>query len=452
MSKYKLIGDYTIHDVIAEKIDDSVTARIPFVSENGSLQYGIDKVFRDLRKKSIFPSENGIDILSLAALVYLADTRISRSRHSEDSWVREITIELPVINLAKWLSLEGVFSKMLNFLTGDRWTIRFSQRDISLAEEIAQGTGFDVVSLFSGGMDSLIGAINHLENNNRVAFISHAGDGFTKDAQKSLIAEFNNQYTDNAPSYFSLWMSFGKDILLDGGIENTTRSRSFLFIAFGIFAISGMNRVNVLQVPENGLIALNVPLENLRLGAHSTRTTHPYYMNLWNSILSDLGFQCSVENPYWNKTKGEMAVECLNKGFLQNVIKKSTSCSSPQKARWSGLPSQHCGYCVPCLIRRAAMHKAFGFENDGTTYSRTSIEELINAHAKRKGEQLRSFQVAIKRIKDNPSLKGLFIYKGGKLDGNDDYIRQLSEVYQRGLLEVDGFINAYLQHENNATG
>ena len=71
-----------------------------------------------------------------------------------------------------------------------------------------------------------------------------------------------------------------KDILLDGGIESSTRSRSFLFIDFEIFALSGMGGVNVLQVPENGLIALNVPLDTLRVGSHSTRTTHPFYMNL----------------------------------------------------------------------------------------------------------------------------------------------------------------------------
>jgi 7-cyano-7-deazaguanine synthase in queuosine biosynthesis len=143
-----------------------------------------------------------------------------------------------------------------------------------------------------------------------------------------------------------------------------------------------MNGINVLQVPENGLIALNVPLDDLRIGSHSTRTTHPFYMNLWNQVLSELGLPYSIENPYWNKTKDEMAVECLNKDFLLQVIKESTSCSSPQKARWLGQPSQHCGYCVPCLIRRSAMHKAYGLENDTTTYSAKSISEIIDAHAK----------------------------------------------------------------------
>jgi hypothetical protein len=174
-------------------------------------------------------------------------------------------------------------------------------------------------------------------------------------------------------------------------------------------------------------------------------------MDLWNKVLSELGLPYSIENPYWNKTKGEMAVECLNKDFLLKAIIESTSCSSPQKARWLGQPSQHCGYCIPCLIRRAAIHKAYGLENDTTTYSIKFISEIIHSHAKGKGEQLRSFQVAIKRIQDNPKLKSMLIYKSGRLDGDDKYINQLAEVYYRGLLEVNSFISTSLQNEKNSS-
>ncbi len=456
MSKYTLIGDYVIHEISAEKSDDMITVRIPITTESGHIKYSSDGIFEKLRTNEIYPTENGFDILILATLVYLADTRISRGKHAEDSWTREITLELPVFNLEKWTSLEGLFSRMLNFLTGDRWTIIFTKRDNILAKDRNRRTAYDAVSLFSGGMDSLIGTINHLENNHNIALISHAGDSYTKEAQKKLIDEFKKQYPFLEPNYLDLWMQFDHDVLLDGGTENTTRSRSFLFIAYGIFALSGMNGVRVLQVPENGLIALNVPLDTLRVGSHSTRTTHPFYMNLWNTVLSELGLPFSVKNPYWNKTKGEMADECLNKDFLFEVIQKSISCSSPAKLRWEKkLPFQkripkHCGYCVPCLIRRAAMHKAYGFDKDTTPYARKSVKELMEAHAKSRGAQLRSFQVAIKRIIDNPDLKELLIHKSGRLEGDDEFIRQISDVYYRGLLEVGSFFEDYLAFEKTA--
>ena len=124
-----------------------------------------------------------------------------------------------------------------------------------------------------------------------------------------------------------------------------------------------MSKAFTLRVPENGLIALNVPLDPLRLGSNSTRTTHPYYMARWNDLLTELGIEGRVENPYWDKTKGEMAAGCLNAALLAKLAPDSLSCSSPTKGRWQGLGIEHCGYCLPCLIRRAALESAWGTGN-----------------------------------------------------------------------------------------
>ena len=227
MSKYVLLGDYTINVPICEKKNDLITVRVPLIGESGMLLYGINNSLTELKRQDIYPSENGIDLLCLAALAYLADTRISRLRHSQNSWTREIEIVLPVYNLELWQSTRETFMQMLNFLTGDRWSISFANRNIILSEDKETQATFDVVSLFSGGMDSLIGTINHLEQNHKIALVSHAGDGFTKSAQQKLLMAFNDKFP-NQSSYFNLWMVFKKNYLQDGGVENTTRSRSFL--------------------------------------------------------------------------------------------------------------------------------------------------------------------------------------------------------------------------------
>ena len=54
------------------------------------------------------------------------------------------------------------------------------------------------------------------------------------------------------------------------------------------FASTGLARPLILRVPKNGLIALNVPLDQLRLGALSTRTTHPFYIARWNELVGIL--------------------------------------------------------------------------------------------------------------------------------------------------------------------
>jgi len=450
MNRFKLIGKYDSKDLTSFFDEDLEIVNVPLITKKGMLCYGIGEIIKKMLDNKICPTEEGIDIMVLATLVYLADTRISRSIHSQDSWTREIEIQLPVINLERWNASSEDLARMLDFLTGDKWSIVFEQREKHFDDLLTcneEQEEFEVVSLFSGGMDSLISTINYLEDRKKVVLISHAGDGFTKNAQTNILKEFKEMYSEIMPLYLDLWMYFKKEFIPQGGEENTTRSRSFLFISFGVLVVSGVKDVNKLKIPENGLIALNVPLDNLRVGAHSTRTTHPFYLEMWNKVLYNLGFNITVENSYWEKTKGEMANECRNKEFLFSVISKSVSCSSPIKATWQKLSPQHCGFCVPCLIRRAAMKKAFGLGNDCTKYTEESINTIIHSHLNATGIQLRSFQLAINRIKRQPNLAKILIHKPGPLPNDAKYLKKLAEVYTRGLMEVDEFVNASLESE-----
>lgn len=449
MNQYILRANYKIEDMVSYKEGTSVFVDVPMLS-HGKLKYGLNQIKEKLHREGVYPSEIGFDIMSLATMVYLADTRIERATHGQDSWTREIELDIPVSNTGMWSSQIETIERMLKFLTGDMWTIKLSDREWKFAvqEEVREKTNkYDKVSLFSGGMDSLISTINLMEDDKNTLLVSHAGEGLTKNAQENIINIFNAKYRDVLHTWLDLWMVFPNNYLPEGGNDNNTRSRSFLFIGFGVFAVTGMDNVNELLVPENGLIALNVPLDETRVGSFSTRTTHPFYLALWNNLLSGLELNISVNNPYWNKTKGEMAAECINKEVLYETMKLSFSCSSPGKARWKGLSPQHCGYCVPCLIRRAAMHKAFG--NDGTIYTETSVAKMQNYNSEGIGIQLRSFQYAIDKIKNDKNRAFLYIHKPGPLPRNAEYLTALAETYRRGLLEVDEFIQSNLAQEDD---
>lgn len=231
----------------------------------------------------------------------------------------------------------------------------------------------------------------------------------------------------------------------DGDLNQ--RSRSFLFIAISLWAMSGTKNLHELLMPENGLIALNVPLDYLRNGSHSTRTTHPYYLKLWNEIAGDI-FGYSIRNPYWNKTKGEMASECLNKEVLKIAMGQSFSCSSVNSASIHSGRSQHCGHCLPCIIRRAAMHKAFG-DFDPSEYMDSSVTAMMNDRG-HSGEQLRSFQYAITKLKENPAASKFYIHIPGPLDMDEVYLNELADTYCRGLIEVDTWIQDSLEKEKHA--
>lgn len=448
MNRYKLRANYDIENIDSWKEDGTVIVDVPMLL-NGKLNYGLNHIKKRLYKENIYPSEIGFDIMSLATMVYMADTRIERAVHGQDSWTREIELEIPVSNVALWHSQIPTIERMLKFLTGDLWKITLSNRTwhINNSEETGEKVNkYDKVSLFSGGMDSLISTINLMENGENTLLISHAGEGLTKNAQQNIVNRFDEIYPDTLHTWLDLWMVFPNNYIPEGGNDNNTRSRSFLFIGFGIFAMTGMDNVSELMVPENGLIALNVPLDETRVGSFSTRTTHPFYLSLWNDLLLGLGLNMDVKNPYWNKTKGEMAIECKNKDVLYETMKISFSCSSPGKARWRGLSPQHCGYCVPCIIRRAAMHKAFG--NDGTIYTETSIHKMQNKNSEGIGVQLRSFQYAIDKIKKDRNRALLYIHKPGPLPQDDEYLRELANTYIRGLFEVDSFIQDNLEQED----
>lgn len=455
MSEFKIIGSYSTTSKTVEKGTDSYTIIIPLKGPTGTLNYGLDHLIQKFKDNAIFPSEDGIDLLCLAILTYLADTQISREKHSQDSWTREIAITIPVFSLDKWCSATSTIQRMLNYLTGDLWNVEFVQKTDEMAptpSPLIPSAEFDAVTLFSGGMDSLIEAINLLEKGNKIAFISHASDSYTKNSQRKLLAHFQKQYPENTPMYLDLWTLFDASLVEDGGGENSTRSRSFLFIAFGICALSGISNVATLHVPENALIALNVPLDSLRIGSHSTRTTHPFYLDCWNRLISTLGMQLTVSNPYWNRTKGEMADECLNKEFLLQVIGDSISCSSPQKLRYKGASPQHCGYCVPCIIRRAAISKAFGVQNDPTSYYRECISTLRANHNSSEGVQLRSFEIAANRLSGAPQIAKTLILKSGPLNEDTEYQAELASAYSRGLSEVNEFIHHAIQAETQLHG
>lgn len=82
-----------------------------------------------------------------------------------------------------------------------------------------------------------------------------------------------------------------------------------------------------LFMPENGFIALNIPLTPSRGGSCSTRTMHPYFINKISQVLKDLSIKNEIINPLELKTKGECVSECLNKNLIGSIIEQSVSCS-----------------------------------------------------------------------------------------------------------------------------
>lgn len=437
MRRHLIIGRYGVKDKAAvPSAKDEHKTVFQLLNDRGSFNFGISDTLTGLKKLNVYPSGRALDLLILAVHIYAADTRISRDTESQDGWTREIRIVVPVSDPSIWSKAGKQLARMLNFLTGDRWTIGFRKRPDSLpeipskAEDDNSTNSFTNVSLFSGGLDSLIGAIDNLEEGKIPLLVSHVTDGATSKAQDACFDSLKAKYKKNQFSRLRYWLNISSDLFTDVNSEKTTRGRSFLFFALGVLAGSGINNSFTLQVPENGLIALNVPLDNLRLGSLSTRTTHPFYMQCWNELLQLIEIPGELVNPYWNKTKGEMVTGCKNKVLLNKILPLSISCSSPAKGRYKGLSTQQCGYCLPCIIRRASLKK------DSTSYTLEDLTDHTLDSSKAEGQQIRSFQIALQRLAKNPSLAKILIYKPGPLPSDPKVIDELANVYLRGMQEI----------------
>jgi 7-cyano-7-deazaguanine synthase in queuosine biosynthesis len=425
-------------EAVAVREIGSVPTEIRFVDGKFRLGFGLGQMIDQLLKWGIHPSERAVDLAILAATVTAADTRISRATDSQDSWTREIDLYLPVHEPALWQSQVALIERMLKFLTGDIWYLSFRERDAKYAKLLKKADelalpAVDSVCLFSGGLDSFVGAIDLLARGAKPVFVSHYWDASTS-SQKLCAQRIGSVYGDMETRHVRAHVGFPNDLVKGSGPEKTTRGRSFLFLALAALAASGLDGP-VIYVPENGLISLNVPLDPLRVGAWSTRTTHPFYLARWQDLLDGLGISATIVNPYRFKTKGEMLSGSANRTLVEKYVAETISCSSVTKARWKGLPPDHCGHCTPCLIRRAAIRAAY--KSDPTTYTLANLAAKPLDGRSAESEHVRSFQLMTRRLLKSPGIEHILVHKPGPLS---DYlsaeIADYAGVFRRGIEEV----------------
>ncbi|MCE8003962.1 Qat anti-phage system QueC-like protein QatC [Billgrantia ethanolica] len=443
MRRFSLIGRLGPDDTCrVETVQpDAESFEIDFLDSDLRVGFGIGHALDQLATLGLQPSEKGIDLVVLAALVNAGDTRISRKLNAQDGWTREIDLYVPVSSPSAWIASAQSIGAMLRFLTGDRWRVFFRDRTsmtktLAVAPKCLAIDGLTKVSLLSGGLDSLVGAIDLLSvGEQSPLFVSHYWDSETAKAQAYILDRLENRFGKEAFKSLRVRLGFDKYHLPTGETENTQRGRSFLFYSLATLAASAFDERTTVDIPENGLIALNVPLDPLRFGALSTRTAHPHFIVSMQRLIDALNLNVELNNPYRHRTKGEMVANCEDKVFLEKIVANSMSCSSPAKARYKKLSPRHCGYCVPCLIRRASLEVGLdGY--DETLYMVENLKGHVLASDRPEGEHVRSFQLMAKRIKAKPGLAKILVHKPGPLHDEPSLIPEYADVFRRGVLEV----------------
>jgi len=321
----------------------------------------------------LVPNEKSLDILFFSIYIHLLDNLLPRNELAVDNWQREIKVKIPVSEPLLWNQNVLKIIEALNFLTGDEWDIEFYElsEKYFLSEELDLADSIQVegICLLSGVMDSLIGAIDLIQESDNILFVSHYdGAGANSNDQKDIFDTFDSDTEKNiylsqfhvydGEAFYEYYNNVKQRIepIHDGNL----RARSLLFLGFALFHAINLN-INRVYLPENGLISINIPLNESRTSSNSTRTTHPYFIKKLKDFLTAIGIDVDIVNKYQLKTKGEMLSECQNKVLLNKLINRTISCShSKRKGQWARKKksdgAKNCGYCIPCLIRRASVY------------------------------------------------------------------------------------------------
>jgi 7-cyano-7-deazaguanine synthase in queuosine biosynthesis len=314
------------------------------------------------------------DLLEIAAYVFSADCSTSRGegwsdrQATKESWSREFQFIIPVRDLTFWQrnEVKQLLIQILKFLSDDNYIFNFQPLTVNQPQQLYLELddkkedwpfyGIDRVLMFSGGLDSLAGAIESAVNKDKLVLVSHRSVTTMNKRLRDLVDKLRQTYPSVQFLHIPVWVNKDKKL----GRESTQRTRSFLFSAIGAVVAESI-KANGVSFFENGIVSLNLPVADEVVRARASRTTHPYVLDLFSklySLITEREF--IVDNPYLFKTKTEVinTITINNGGHL---ISQTCSCAH----QWHKSKNQwHCGTCSQCIDRRIAVIASNQEKND----------------------------------------------------------------------------------------
>ncbi len=299
------------------------------------------------------------DLLDIAAFVYAADTSVPRGTEADvfsEDWVRKFTFAIPVREIEIWDrdSIRTGLSELLEYLTEDKFEFIFSRRSEtadqlifdSFAKELPPCPEADCVSLFSGGMDSLAGAVYLQAEGRKPVLVSHQSRSVLKNLQSRLLSPLRGQLTSWSFPHLGVWINR----IGSRATENSQRSRSFLYSSLGALVAHELG-INTLMICENGITSSNLPRIGQTTGALATRSTHPHFLQLFARLISTLfEAEFKVETPFIWKTRAEV-INVLKEKNCEYLLPLSCSCAQSRRPKIH----PHCGTCSQCVDRKFAV-------------------------------------------------------------------------------------------------
>lgn len=324
-----------------------------------------------------------IDLVRIAAGVLAADRSASRSGRLSSWNQRDIALTIDVLAVTPWNEVKDALERLLGFLTGDAWSLTF-RSEHGTPEQLRQ-VGIDAarVVLLSGGADSATGALlsarELIGRNEKQILVSHWASTNLSRLQHKVANEIERLAPGSTADHIRAHVARGRRAPSGTayGREDSTRSRSLLFIAIGL-AIASVEELP-LWLPENGYASINPPLSKSRRGSLSTKTTHPKFIGELVRILEIVGAHHDVINPYAELTKGEMfsqVADAIGTTAASTYLTTTSSCSHTGARSYGIGPGIFCGVCFGCVLRRASF--VASNLHDGSQYLKPQDDKQRN--------------------------------------------------------------------------
>jgi hypothetical protein len=301
------------------------------------------------------------DLVEIAGFTYVADQCVDRGGDGVDDmgaeWRRRLHFRVPVRRPELWgrPDVADALREAVGFLSEDAYSFAFQpyvdpprNEQMFLFGGTSAGERPERVVLFSGGLDSLGGAVREVVvAGRRIALVTHESTTKLRTRQGMLRGMLDARAAGPRPSH--LTMRVNKASVLSR--EYTQRSRSFLYAAMAA-AVARLHGLAEAWFYENGTVSLNLPISRQVVGAKATRTTHPRVLAAFGRLFSLVaGVDFTVRNGFQWLTKGEV-VDGIVRAGCGGMIEWSTSCTHT----WAtSLPKPHCGTCSQCVDRRFAV-------------------------------------------------------------------------------------------------
>lgn len=310
------------------------------------------------------------DLLDIGITIYMADLYVER----EPNLARRLGIFIPVRHLEIWSQAQSQLERTVSFLARDDVSIHFAQRKERRDKHYDFATVMDnrCTSLLSGGLDSAAGAVWAIERGLAPTFVSHYQAPILSGIQGRLIAELGQIYKRE---FLHIGLHVAKSRKRKGQYKLGDSAysllpqhlRSFLFLAL-VTAVAMESKSSKVYMFENGPVALNPLFSEAHI---NTRTAHPQFLEYFRTLIEMVfGTELAIENPFCNKTKGEVA-SYLAKTKLERLVPLTNSCwrysRVPVMAKQLGIQGykgRHEGKCFPCIFRRVAVHNAGLWDKD----------------------------------------------------------------------------------------